>query len=167
MINLDDPVHQVQRRLVVRRFTPRAVRDHEAEVRVLADRIIDEATADGTGSVEVVEQIASRLPAMEIAHLLGYAPQQWPLIRQVSEITMFRAGQTPADGRPFGLDRRASEVMGPWAAETMRLSARGYHRVLRVARTLADLDHADTVGRLHLAEALSYRTLAEEARTAA
>ena len=43
------------------------------------------------------------------------------------------------------------------AAETMRLSARGYHRVLRVARTLADLDGADKIGRLHLAEALSYR----------
>jgi magnesium chelatase family protein len=49
----------------------------------------------------------------------------------------------------------------------MRLSARGYHRVLRVARTLADLDGADTVTRLHVAEALSYRSLAEEARRAA
>jgi len=36
--------------------------------------------------------------------------------------------------------------------EAMRLSARGYHRVLRVARTLADLDGADKVGRVHLAE---------------
>src|SRR4030095_8224341 len=42
------------------------------------------------------------------------------------------------------------------AAEAMRLSARGYHRVLKVARTLADLDGAGTVGRIHLAEALSY-----------
>jgi magnesium chelatase family protein len=53
------------------------------------------------------------------------------------------------------------------AAETMRLSARGYHRVLRVARTLADLDGAEKIGRLHLAEALSYRALADEARQAA
>ncbi|MBC7579976.1 MAG: ATP-binding protein [Tardiphaga sp.] len=53
------------------------------------------------------------------------------------------------------------------AAETMKLSARGYHRVLRVARTLADLDGADRIGRPHLAEALSYRALAEEARRAA
>ena len=49
----------------------------------------------------------------------------------------------------------------------MRLSARGYHRVLRVARTLADLDGAETVGRLHLAEALSYRALADDLRRAA
>ena len=52
------------------------------------------------------------------------------------------------------------------AAETLKLSARGYHRTLRVARTLADLDNADTVARIHVAEALSYRgeTLRQERR---
>jgi magnesium chelatase family protein len=53
------------------------------------------------------------------------------------------------------------------ATEAMRLSARGYHRVLRVARTLADLDGANKVGRVHLAEALSYRALVDEIRRAA
>ncbi|TBW35839.1 ATP-binding protein [Siculibacillus lacustris] len=43
------------------------------------------------------------------------------------------------------------------AATAMRLSARAYHRVLKVARTLADLDDRPTVGRIHLAEALGAR----------
>lgn len=43
------------------------------------------------------------------------------------------------------------------AAETMRLSARGFHRVIRVARTIADLGGAEAIGRVHVAEALSYR----------
>ena len=45
------------------------------------------------------------------------------------------------------------------ALERMHLSARGYHRVLRVARTLADLDGREQVGRLHVAEALSFRRI--------
>lgn len=47
------------------------------------------------------------------------------------------------------------------AAESMRLSARGYHRVLKIARTLADLDGSDDLGTLHLAEALSYRLVGD------
>jgi magnesium chelatase family protein len=45
------------------------------------------------------------------------------------------------------------------AAEKIRLTARGYHRVLRVARTLADLEGKEAVRRIHIAEALSYRRL--------
>ncbi len=43
------------------------------------------------------------------------------------------------------------------ASERLHLSARGFHRILKLARTIADLDGAQEVGSLHLAEALSYR----------
>jgi magnesium chelatase family protein len=46
------------------------------------------------------------------------------------------------------------------AADRFKLSARGYHRVLRVARTLADLDASEGVRQVHIAEALGYRRLA-------
>lgn len=53
------------------------------------------------------------------------------------------------------------------AAETTRLSARGYHRVLKVARTLADLGGADAISRIQIAEALSFRIAGGQASLAA
>ncbi|MCP4383765.1 MAG: ATP-binding protein, partial [Hyphomicrobiales bacterium] len=53
------------------------------------------------------------------------------------------------------------------AAESLHLSARGYHRVLKVSRTIADLDGAGLVGRVHLAEALSYRAAGDALAAAA
>jgi magnesium chelatase family protein len=58
-----------------------------------------------------------------------------------------RAAAPDAAGREL-LDR---------AAGALRLTARGYHRALRLARTIADLEGAERVGRAHVAEAVSYR----------
>ncbi|SFD89099.1 YifB family Mg chelatase-like AAA ATPase [Roseivivax sediminis] len=54
------------------------------------------------------------------------------------------------------LDGESRDLMGR-AADRFKLSARGYHRVLRVARTIADLDGSAAVARPHVAEALAYR----------
>ena len=44
------------------------------------------------------------------------------------------------------------------AFDSMRLSARSYDRILRVARTIADLDGQETISPEHVAEAIQYRT---------
>jgi magnesium chelatase family protein len=54
------------------------------------------------------------------------------------------------------LDSEGRDLLSKIAAR-FGLSARGYHRVLRVARTIADLDNSETVRRPHLAEAISFR----------
>ena len=59
---------------------------------------------------------------------------------------------------------RDGEALLAQAVEKLRLTARGYHRVLKVARTIADMDGSEPVLRRHLAEALSYRRIAPQAR---
>jgi len=108
------------------------------------------------GSREVAERVAlarerqaARYAAIGLPHLRSNAAVSGAVLEEVAR----------PDAGGLALLREA--------ADAMRLSARGYHRVLRVARTLADLDDVDNVGRVHLAEALSYRALTDEIRRAA
>ena len=102
-------------------------------------------------------EVAARVAAARDIQLARYAAIGLPRVRTNAEAP---ASVLEEIAKP---DAQGAKLLRD-AAETMRLSARGYHRVLRVARTLADLDGADRIGRLHLAEALSYRALAEDVR---
>ena len=85
-IALDDPEHLAQRRLVSRRFTPRAVQDHTAFLTSRIDEMVG-AVAD-QGRLEVVHDLAGQLPSRLTAHLLGFPEERWPDIMSWSERLM-------------------------------------------------------------------------------
>ncbi|HEX5945722.1 MAG TPA: cytochrome P450 [Acidimicrobiales bacterium] len=85
-IALDDPEHLAQRRLVSRRFTPRAVQDHTAYLTSRIDELVG-AVAD-QGRLEVVHDLAGQLPSRLTAHLLGFPEERWPDIMSWSERLM-------------------------------------------------------------------------------
>ena len=63
----------------------------------------------------------------------------------------------PADVRDFCRPDDTAQGLLRMAMQQLRLSARAYHRVLKLARTIADLAGSDAIGAAHLAEAIQYR----------
>lgn len=63
----------------------------------------------------------------------------------------------PAEVREFCRTDAAAQNLLRVAMQQLRLSARAYHRVLKLARTIADLAGSDQIGPAHVAEAIQYR----------
>ncbi len=109
-----------------------------------------EKSADVAARVAQARQIQlQRFTALGATHLRNNAQADGDVLEAITKL----------DGAGMALLRDA--------AEAMNLSARGYHRVLRVARTIADLANSENIMRLHLAEALSYRQKPVSLRNAA
>ena len=54
---------------------------------------------------------------------------------------------------------RQDSLLLEQAIEKLQLSARAYHRILKIARTISDLDRAEDINTRHLTEAINYRKL--------
>ena len=90
LLGTDNPLHAQRRKLVSRRFTPRAVTSHETEVRAIVTEILDAALAKP--QVEIVSEMASVLPARIIGRLLGFPDDAWERLRDWSEQTIMLGG---------------------------------------------------------------------------
>lgn len=119
MISNDDPVHLSQRRIINRRFTPRAVRQHDDHYRAIVTALIDGAVAEHQerGAVEVVDAIAAQLPGRVTAELIGFGPERWREVKSWSERQM-RIDRRYEE--PEVLDDLAASI-NEWAAVMVEL----------------------------------------------
>ncbi len=69
------------------------------------------------------------------------------------------AHMTPKDLRTFCQVSDSADALLKTAIGRLKLSARAYHRVLKIARTIADLGGSPTIGPAHVSEAVQYRSL--------
>ena len=97
IINLDDPRHVTQRRLVQRRFTPAVVRSHAEHVREIAVGLVNGVRS--RGHVEVVSELASVLPAIVICELLGFDRSRWEDCRRWAADTLSAGSLKMGDPR--------------------------------------------------------------------
>lgn len=72
------------------------------------------------------------------------------------------AGMSPKHIRRFSLPDKDAEGLLRMAISELHLSARAYHKVLKIARTIADLDEKEEINSSHISEALQYRCLDRE-----
>jgi magnesium chelatase family protein len=121
----------------------------------LLDRIDLRVTVPAVSSEELLEEPAPAAPGLTSAIAAAH-------VRAARGLQIARAGKLNADlaGKQLQefcrIDRPAGRLLAQMRAK-FALSARGVHRVLRVARTIADLEHSSTIGMNHLAEALQLR----------
>ena len=121
MINHDDPLHQNKRRIVARRFTPRAVKQHEDHVRGVVTELIDAMVEGGGG--EVIRDLAAPLPARVICDLLGFPSSLADKCREWSELTMLEGGQYETDGGEHAPSETIMSAVLEFAGATLEVLA--------------------------------------------
>jgi magnesium chelatase family protein len=135
---------------------PRCAVDYQAKVSgPLLDRIDLHVEVQAVSAADLVlpppaegsAEVAARVAAARTIQRERYAEEGVRTNAEADGALLDRVATPDAAGR----------ALLAQASEAMRLSARGYTRVLRTARTIADLAGVDGVARLHVAEALSYR----------
>lgn len=157
-----EPGHTCQR-------GPRCVSDYQGRISgPLLDRIDIRVDVPAVSAFDLIRPAAAESSAV-VAKRVANA-------RQLQRDRFIAAGQPETDCNARCSTMLIEKIAEPdagglqllrEAADRMKFSARGYHRILKVARTLADLDGAAHVGRIHLAEAISYRIAGDRLLSAA
>lgn len=148
---------------------PRCMTDYQARISgPLMDRIDIRIDVPAVSAGDLIRRVstegsavvAARVQRARAIQVARYAEAGFPGLSTNAQAT------TALIERLAEPDPPGQQLMRD-AAEKLRFSARGYHRILKVARTLADLEGVEQVGRIHLAEAISYRIAGERLNAAA
>ncbi len=135
--------------------SPDQVRRYQSRISgPLLDRLDMHVEVPALKFQELTAESASETPSEQVRQRVDGARQQQYQRRGMVN-SMLANRELEQDCSLASADRKIMEQ----ALERLNLSARAYHRVLRVARTLADLDGEKRVERQHLMESLGYRKL--------
>ncbi len=137
--------------------TPRDIRRYQARLsQALLDRIDLRCDVPAAGYTELTaaggETMTSVMMRRQVMQACAIQQRRYR-----GTGILFNSELGPADIRKYCVMDRQTEKLVEKAFRRLGLSARGYHHMLRVARTIADLDHAERIREEHVSEALCFR----------
>jgi len=146
----------------------RCATDYQARISgPLLDRIDLRVDVPAVSAMDMIGKTVSE-PSKDIAaRVLKAQQRQQQRYEEMGETCRLNAHASASLAEVIAATDQGGEQLLREAAESMKFSARAYHRILKVARTIADLDSAEIIGRIHLAEAIAYRTAGERLAIAA
>jgi len=104
ILSMDAPRHAKQRKVIASVFTPRRVRTIEEQIRAQARGIVDDLVASGTGEVDFVDRVASRLPMWTISEMIGIEePDRERIARAANAMVSWNDPEFIGDGDPMGV----------------------------------------------------------------
>ena len=146
----------------------RCATDYQARISgPLLDRIDLRVDVPAVSAMDMIGRTVSESSKDIAARVLKAQQIQQHRFEEMDVDCKFNAHTSASVTEVIAVTDQGGEQLLRDAAENMKFSARAYHRILKVARTIADLDGVDTIGRIHLAEAIAYRTAGERLAIAA
>jgi len=140
----------------------RCATDYQARISgPLLDRIDLRVDVPAVSAMDMIGTSVNESSAVVAKRVLKARRLQEARFEEMGEDCKVNAHASASLAEIIGAPDAAGDALLREAAQSMRFSARAYHRILKVARTIADLDEVQTVGRIQLAEAIAYRTAGE------
>lgn len=136
----------------------RCASDYQARISgPLLDRIDLRIQVPAVSARDLIQPSASETSEMVGKRVASARQRQCERYEELAASTTTNATASSAIIERVAVPDTGGQALLHDAANAMKFSARAYHRILKVALTLADLDGAEQIGRIHLAEAISYR----------
>lgn len=146
----------------------RCASDYQARISgPLLDRIDLRVDVPAVSAMDMIGRTQSEASADIAARVLKARQIQHARFEEMGANCRLNAHASASLCETIATTDKGAEQLLQEAAQGMKFSARAYHRILKVARTIADLDGVEIIGRIHLAEAIAYRSAGQRLAIAA
>ncbi|MBL0849004.1 MAG: ATP-binding protein [Candidatus Liberibacter ctenarytainae] len=137
---------------------PRCAIEYQSRISgPLLDRIDIHIEVPSVPTIDLFSHNQSECSTIVASRILLAQQKQQQRLKKLGASIAYNADCSPSIIEKIALLDSESNALLLQVAEKMLFSARGYHKILKISRTIADLDSSETIRKIHIAEAIAYR----------